>query len=116
MAWWLAPTYHGLTSVNKIFIHNSSTPNTWQSSWLRNANTARTSKLILSPSFHKDACSYVKEELLIHQPCVMFVLNVTRLANYKTFNAGKERRRHHGMARPQVADRGTASDKEGSCE
>jgi len=23
---------------------------------------------------------------------------------------------HHGMARPQVADRGTASDKEGSCE
>jgi len=22
----------------------------------------------------------------------------------------------HGMARPQVADRGTASDKEGSCE
>jgi len=24
--------------------------------------------------------------------------------------------RHHGMARPQVADRGTASDKERSCE
>ena len=23
---------------------------------------------------------------------------------------------HHGMARPQVADRGTASDKESSCE
>ena len=23
---------------------------------------------------------------------------------------------HHGMARPQVADRGTATDKEGSCE
>jgi len=23
---------------------------------------------------------------------------------------------HHGMARPQVADRGTVSDKEGSCE
>ena len=23
---------------------------------------------------------------------------------------------HHGMARLQVADRGTASDKEGSCE
>jgi len=23
---------------------------------------------------------------------------------------------HHGMARPQVADRGTASDREGSCE
>ena len=23
---------------------------------------------------------------------------------------------HHGMARPQVADRGTASDKQGSCE
>jgi len=23
---------------------------------------------------------------------------------------------HHGMARPHVADRGTASDKEGSCE
>ena len=23
---------------------------------------------------------------------------------------------HHGMARPQIADRGTASDKEGSCE
>jgi len=23
---------------------------------------------------------------------------------------------HHGMARPQVADRGTASNKEGSCE
>jgi len=23
---------------------------------------------------------------------------------------------HHGMARPQVADRGTAPDKEGSCE
>ena len=23
---------------------------------------------------------------------------------------------HHGMARPQVVDRGTASDKEGSCE
>ena len=23
---------------------------------------------------------------------------------------------HHGMARPPVADRGTASDKEGSCE
>jgi len=23
---------------------------------------------------------------------------------------------HHGMARPQVADRGTASDKEGNCE
>jgi len=23
---------------------------------------------------------------------------------------------HHDMARPQVADRGTASDKEGSCE
>ena len=23
---------------------------------------------------------------------------------------------HHGMVRPQVADRGTASDKEGSCE
>jgi len=23
---------------------------------------------------------------------------------------------HHGMARTQVADRGTASDKEGSCE
>jgi hypothetical protein len=23
---------------------------------------------------------------------------------------------HHGMARPQVADGGTASDKEGSCE
>jgi len=23
---------------------------------------------------------------------------------------------HHGMARPQVADRGTASDKEDSCE
>jgi len=23
---------------------------------------------------------------------------------------------HHGMARPQFADRGTASDKEGSCE
>ena len=23
---------------------------------------------------------------------------------------------HHGMARPQVADRGTASDKDGSCE
>ena len=23
---------------------------------------------------------------------------------------------HHGMARPQVADRGTASDKEGRCE
>ena len=23
---------------------------------------------------------------------------------------------HHGMARPQVADRGMASDKEGSCE
>ena len=23
---------------------------------------------------------------------------------------------HHGMARPQVADKGTASDKEGSCE
>ena len=23
---------------------------------------------------------------------------------------------HHGMARPQVADRGTASDKNGSCE
>ena len=24
--------------------------------------------------------------------------------------------RHHGMARPQVADGGTASDMEGSCE
>jgi len=23
---------------------------------------------------------------------------------------------HHGMARPQVADRGTASDKDSSCE
>ena len=23
---------------------------------------------------------------------------------------------HHGMARPQVADAGTASDMEGSCE
>ena len=23
---------------------------------------------------------------------------------------------HHGMTRPQVADRGTASDKEGNCE
>jgi len=23
---------------------------------------------------------------------------------------------HHGMARPQVADRGTASDMEGSCK
>ena len=23
---------------------------------------------------------------------------------------------HHGMARPQVADRGTASNMEGSCE
>jgi len=23
---------------------------------------------------------------------------------------------HHAMARPQVADRGTASNKEGSCE
>jgi len=23
---------------------------------------------------------------------------------------------HHGMARPEAADRGTASDKEGSCE
>jgi len=23
---------------------------------------------------------------------------------------------HHGMARPKVADRGTVSDKEGSCE
>jgi len=23
---------------------------------------------------------------------------------------------HHGMARPQLADRGTASDKVGSCE
>ena len=23
---------------------------------------------------------------------------------------------HHGMARPQVADEGTASDMEGSCE
>jgi len=23
---------------------------------------------------------------------------------------------HHGKARPEVADRGTASDKEGSCE
>jgi len=23
---------------------------------------------------------------------------------------------HHSMARPQVVDRGTASDKEGSCE
>jgi len=23
---------------------------------------------------------------------------------------------HHGMARPQVADRGTASDKEDNCE
>jgi len=23
---------------------------------------------------------------------------------------------HHGMARPQVSDRGTASDMEGSCE
>ena len=23
---------------------------------------------------------------------------------------------HHGVARPQVADRGTASDMEGSCE
>ena len=23
---------------------------------------------------------------------------------------------HHGMARPQFADRGTASDKEGSCD
>ena len=23
---------------------------------------------------------------------------------------------HHGMARPQVTDRGTASDKKGSCE
>ena len=23
---------------------------------------------------------------------------------------------HHGMARPQIADRGTASDKDGSCE
>jgi len=23
---------------------------------------------------------------------------------------------NHGMARPQVVDRGTASDKEGSCE
>ena len=23
---------------------------------------------------------------------------------------------HHGMARPQVANRGTASDKEGSCK
>ena len=23
---------------------------------------------------------------------------------------------HHGMARPQVAERGTASDNEGSCE
>jgi hypothetical protein len=23
---------------------------------------------------------------------------------------------HHGMARPQVADRGMASDKEGSCK
>jgi len=23
---------------------------------------------------------------------------------------------HHGMARPQVADRGTATDKEGICE
>ena len=23
---------------------------------------------------------------------------------------------HHGKARPQVADRGTASDKEGGCE
>ena len=23
---------------------------------------------------------------------------------------------HHGMARPQVADGGTASDREGSCE
>ena len=24
--------------------------------------------------------------------------------------------RHHSMARPKVVDRGTASDKEGSCE
>ena len=23
---------------------------------------------------------------------------------------------HHGVVRPRVADRGTASDKEGSCE
>jgi len=25
-------------------------------------------------------------------------------------------KKHHGMARPQVADRGTACDMEGSCE
>jgi len=38
-------------------------------------------------------------------------------ADYKELNLLViDRPCHHGMARPQVADRGTASDKEGSCE
>jgi len=38
---------------------------------------------------------------------------VKLICNFSTYVVGPC---HHGMARPQVADRGTASDKEGSCE
>jgi len=54
---------------------------------------------------------------------VTIVLDISRYTKYQLHNAciyiyiyyvvGPC---HHGMARPQVADRGTASDKEGSCE
>jgi hypothetical protein len=42
-------------------------------------------------------------------PCVDFEINRSGPA----MNVGPC---HHGMARPQVADGGTASDMEGSCE
>ena len=38
--------------------------------------------------------------------------NLTTLTNHTVFVGPC----HHGMARPQVADGGTASDMEGSCE
>jgi len=46
----------------------------------------------LSNSFYFIILCYIEQKFYVVGPC------------------------HHGMARPQVADRGTASDKEGSCE
>jgi len=54
-----------------------------------------------------------RQVLFISKHCAFRTHRVIIRYIYKTHVVGPC---HHGTARPQVADRGTASDKEGSCE
>ena len=56
-------------------------------------------------------CVVIERWILFYIYIYIYIYIFFFVANYKIVGPC-----HHGMARPQVVDRGTASGKEGSCE